>query len=186
MRKDYRHFGARSTVKIGPAKRHHTAGHHVMAKTRSARRHRQGPKAARTRGRSEATSLARCRAQIEHRWRDGRRIRRGPARCHHARPKRATIVIRATPDQSRHRARNECDFGTRISRTNGTRLSGRIWFRFARAHLRPNSRRFRGPTTDAQTTDTDTDSHGVSDPSGHARGHFQRAHRGRSRHGFLL
>ena len=32
MRKDYRHFGARSTVKIGPAKRHHTAGHHVMAK----------------------------------------------------------------------------------------------------------------------------------------------------------
>ena len=33
MRKDYRHFGARSTVKIGPAKRHQTADHHVMAKT---------------------------------------------------------------------------------------------------------------------------------------------------------
>jgi hypothetical protein len=33
------------------------------------------------------------------------------------------------------------------------------------------------------SADTDTDSHGVSDPSGHARGHFQRAHRGRSRHG---
>ena len=33
MRKDYRHFGKRSTVKIGPAKRHHIAGHHVMAKT---------------------------------------------------------------------------------------------------------------------------------------------------------
>ena len=33
MRKDYRHFGARSTVKIGPAKRHHIAEHHVMAKT---------------------------------------------------------------------------------------------------------------------------------------------------------
>jgi hypothetical protein len=33
MRKDYRHFGARSTVKIGPARRHHTAGHHVIAKT---------------------------------------------------------------------------------------------------------------------------------------------------------
>ena len=32
------------------------------------------------------------------------------------------------------------------------------------------------------SADTDTDSHGVSDPSGHARGHFQRAHRGRSRH----
>ena len=26
-------LGARSTVKIGPAKRHHTAGHHVIAKT---------------------------------------------------------------------------------------------------------------------------------------------------------
>jgi hypothetical protein len=33
MRKDYRHFGARSTVKIGLAKRHHTADHHVIAKT---------------------------------------------------------------------------------------------------------------------------------------------------------
>lgn len=32
------------------------------------------------------------------------------------------------------------------------------------------------------SADTDTDSHGVSDPSGHARGHFARAHRGRSRH----
>jgi len=33
MRKDYRHFRARSTAKIGPAKRHHTADHHVIAKT---------------------------------------------------------------------------------------------------------------------------------------------------------
>ena len=32
------------------------------------------------------------------------------------------------------------------------------------------------------STNTDTDSHGVSDPSGQAGGHFQRAHRGRSRH----
>lgn len=32
MREDYRHFGARSTAKIGPAKRHHT-DHHVIAKT---------------------------------------------------------------------------------------------------------------------------------------------------------
>ena len=53
-----------------------------MAKTGSARRHRQGPQAARMRGRSEATSLARCRAQIEHRLRDGRRIHRSRARCH--------------------------------------------------------------------------------------------------------
>ena len=34
-------------------------------------------------------------------------------------------------------------------------------------------------------SDTDTGSHGVSDPSGQARGHCERAHRGRSRHGFL-
>jgi hypothetical protein len=33
MREDYRHFGARSTVKIGPVNRNHTAGHHVNAKT---------------------------------------------------------------------------------------------------------------------------------------------------------
>jgi hypothetical protein len=33
MRKDYRHFRERSTAKIGPAKRHHTADHHVIAKT---------------------------------------------------------------------------------------------------------------------------------------------------------
>ena len=33
MREDYRHFGARSTAKIGPAKRHHTADHYVVAKT---------------------------------------------------------------------------------------------------------------------------------------------------------
>lgn len=33
MRKDYRHFGARSTAKIGPAKRHHSADHRVIAKT---------------------------------------------------------------------------------------------------------------------------------------------------------
>ena len=33
MREDYRHFRSRSTVKIGPAKRHCTADHHVIAKT---------------------------------------------------------------------------------------------------------------------------------------------------------
>lgn len=47
-------------------------GHHVIACRSSARRHRQGPKAARTRGRSEAQRLARCRAQMQHRCRDGR------------------------------------------------------------------------------------------------------------------
>ena len=67
------------------------ADHHVMAKTGSARRHRQGPQAARMRGRNEATSLARWRAQIEHRSRDGRRIRRCPDRCSLWRGIRATI-----------------------------------------------------------------------------------------------
>lgn len=33
MREDYRHFGARSTAKIGPAKCHHPADHRVVAKT---------------------------------------------------------------------------------------------------------------------------------------------------------
>jgi len=32
------------------------------------------------------------------------------------------------------------------------------------------------------STDADTDSHGVTDPSGQAQGHWQCAHRGRSRH----
>lgn len=35
-------------------------------------------------------------------------------------------------------------------------------------------------------SDIDTDSYGVSDPSGRARGRLKRAHRGRSRHGYLL
>ena len=33
MREDYRHFGPRSTAKIGPAKCHHSADHRVVAKT---------------------------------------------------------------------------------------------------------------------------------------------------------
>jgi hypothetical protein len=49
------------------------ADHHIVAKTRSARRHCQGPQAARMRGRRVATSLAQCRAQIQHRMRDGQR-----------------------------------------------------------------------------------------------------------------
>jgi hypothetical protein len=33
MREDYRHLRARSTVKIGPATRHHSADHRAIAKT---------------------------------------------------------------------------------------------------------------------------------------------------------
>jgi hypothetical protein len=32
MREDYRHFGARSTAKISPAKHHHSGDHRVVAK----------------------------------------------------------------------------------------------------------------------------------------------------------
>ena len=40
MRKDYRHFRARSTAKIGPAKRHQSAHHRVVAKTDLRAEHR--------------------------------------------------------------------------------------------------------------------------------------------------
>ena len=77
------------------------AGHHVMAKTRSARRHRQGPEAARMRGRSEATSLARCRAQIEH---QGVMVGESDAVQMVAlmrAPKRATVVTARMPRTNR-------------------------------------------------------------------------------------
>ncbi len=44
----------------------------------------------------------------------------------------------------------------------------------------------RGLTQRLRRTHTDTRSHGVSDPSGQARGDEGRARRGRSRHGYLL
>ena len=54
-----------------------------------------------------------------------------------------------------------------------------------RDHIRGISTAFVNKGGAIPSTDTATDSHGVSDPSGHTRGHFQRAHWGRSRHGFL-
>ena len=41
---------------------------------------------------------------------------------------------------------------------------------------------FRPQTTRTSAPTSAPDNHGVSDPSGHTRGNFQRAHRGRSRH----
>ena len=93
------------------------------------------------RGRREATSLARCRAQIEHRSRDGRRIRRCRARCHQRAPKRTTIAPAAHAANSRdNRARNECP-RDQISRGNRTRSSGQSGSRSAR-HFPHNSPRF--------------------------------------------
>ena len=71
---------------------------------------------------------------------------------------------------------------TSISRTNGTRSSGQSGPRSARTST-AETRRSRTQARAFMDTDTGTGSHGVSDPSGQARGHFQRAHRGRSRHG---
>jgi len=72
----------------------HTTGHHVIAIDELGARRRQGPKAARTRGRSEAKSLARCRAQREHRMRDGRR----PAASSHLRSQaRSHMVTKRAP-----------------------------------------------------------------------------------------
>jgi len=94
---------------ISPASHHHLSDHHVIARTESARRHRQGPQAARTRGRREATSLARCRAQIEHRTPDGRRIRRCRARCLAADAEADNNRARRTRNNQPHnRVRNEC------------------------------------------------------------------------------
>jgi hypothetical protein len=54
-----------------------------------------------------------------------------------------------------------------------------------RAHLWVRSARSREHNNHPLTIDSDTGSHGVSDPSGQARGPFRRARRGRSRHGYL-
>jgi len=99
--------------------------------------------------------------------------------------KRATIVTTAgagSVASSRAERVRLCDQDfpherDQIVRTKWPRLSTRSAAQFTA---------FVGQGGAIISTDTDTDSHGVSDPSGHARGHFQRAHRGRSRHGFLL
>ena len=99
--------------------------------------------------------------------------------------KRATIVTTADAGSvasSRAERVRLCDQDfpherDQIVRTKWPRLSTRSAARFTA---------FVDKAARSSDADTDTDSHGVSDPSGHARGHFQRAHRGRSRHGFLL
>ena len=140
------------------------------------------------RGRSEATSLARCRAQIEHRVRDGRRIDVSPDRRHIAHSasdiddQRATHTQHLAASLRAERvqfADQDVPARTGPDRPDNVGPDQRAYLRHDHAAL---------PAADTCTLDSDisTDSHGVSDPSGHARGHFQRAHRGRSRHGFLL
>jgi hypothetical protein len=155
-----------------------------MAYTGSVRRRRQGPKAARMRGRSEATSLARYRAQIEHRLRDGRRIYRSRVRCLVAHSKADNDrASRRRFNRLHNRARNCCPSVIRtpperheIVRTKRVTIDATISAQIT-AHLDPG-----GAIVD---NDTDTGGHAVSDPSGQARDHFGRAQRGRSRHGVL-
>jgi hypothetical protein len=105
------------------------------------------------RGRSEATSLGRCRAQIQHRGRDGRRIRRGAARCSDGAQKRGTTVSTAVAGSVaslRAERVRLCDQDfpherDRIVRKICAPFRARMWTRFAAMP---------GPTTDAQTTDT--------------------------------
>ena len=140
------------------------------------------------RGRSEATSLARCRAQIQHRGRDGRRIRRWSRSllCMRALQAYNDLTRADASIWSRHRARNECTFADQDFPHQRDQIVRTKWATIS-AISAPQSPHAAGPqTTRIIGTDIGTDSHGVSDPSGHARGHFQRAHRGRSRHGFLL
>jgi hypothetical protein len=104
-------------------------GHHATARRSSARRHRQGPKAARTRGRSEAQRLARCRAQMQHRRRDGRRVVVIPSVITPRRRKPTSNAARLKPrflDSTGHASTRERDLFTgNIFRTNGTGSSGR-------------------------------------------------------------
>ena len=141
------------------------------------------------RGRSEAQRLARCRAQMQHRCRDGQRRRRD-ARCDHlttaASPRR--MHERESPffttELAGKHAPNGRDCGQHFP-DEQDRIVRKIWV--ATKHVRcGKTRRFSPPNMLCSTTCSDRHSHGVSDPSGHARGHVGRAQRGRSRHGFLL
>jgi hypothetical protein len=138
------------------------------------------------RGRSAAQRLARCRAQMQHRCRDGRRGD-ATARCahlttasrHRIRRARATMFRDSNwPGSTRERDQ----FAGNIFRTNGTGSSGRSESPSS-AFDAANTRRFSPPNMLCPTTSSDSDSDGVSDPSGQARGHVGRAQRGRSRHG---
>jgi hypothetical protein len=148
--------------RIGRASHHHHADHHVMARTGSARR-----------------------AQIEHRLRDGRCTHRSHARWHAVHPKRnGDRTSRRRRSRLQLWTRNECRLVIGFPATNGTRLSGRNASPSV-THLSHRSTRDWTPNSALIDSDIDTDSNGVSNPSGRARGRLKRAHRGRSRHGLL-
>jgi len=147
-------------------------GHHVNACRSSARRHRQGPKAARMRGRSEAQRLARCRAQMQHRCRDGRRVDATPEVFTSRRPQ---VDIEYDARQLRFSGRatdleapaNATSLRATFSGRTGLDLPDNLSRNRARSmrQTRGASRR-RACLSDSLS---DSDSHGVSDPSGQAR-----------------
>ena len=177
MRKDYRHFGARSTVKIGPAKRHHTAGHHVMAKTDL----RAGiVKARRPRARAGGAKR-RALHGVEH---------RSNINCVMASASNVAMIVdtSCTSNWATTNAASGCVIACGTSAVRGPGFPARAGpdcpedLRSVPRTCGPDSRRFRDRPQRLRRPTQDTDGHGVSDPSGHSRGHFQRAHRGRSRH----
>jgi len=80
--------------------------------------------------------------------------------------------------------RERDQFAGNIFRTNRNGSSGQSESQ-SNAFDAENDRRFSPPNRLCSTPCSDRDSHGVSDPSGQARGHVGRAQRGRSRHYFL-
>jgi hypothetical protein len=123
MREDYRHFGARSTAKIGPAKRHHTDDHHVIAKTDlragivKARRPRVRAGGAQRRALHDAEHRSSIESVMVGASDEVQFV--ALRRAH----KRATTVFAADAGSVARSRPNKCDFVTRISRTNGTGLS---------------------------------------------------------------
>ena len=130
-------------------------GHHVIARRSSAHRHRQGPKAARMRGRSEAQRLARCRAQMQHRRRDGRRVDVIPT-CSApvtpaSRPRNAARLKPRFPDRTAQaNARERDQFAVNIFRTNRTGSSGESESQSS-AFDAADTRRFSPPNMRCQT-----------------------------------
>lgn len=151
-------------------------GHHAIAKTRSARRHCQGPKAARSAGGAERSALrgAEHRSSIECVMVSVPLVIQMAARMRA--PNRAPIVIAAhTVSGSVHCARTgrlrDPDLPHQQDQIVRTK-----WPR-SRARSTGARRRIVAAGGAIISTDADTDNHGVSDPSGHGRDHLQRAHR---------
>ena len=166
---------------ISPASHHHLADHHVIARTGSARRHRQGPQAARSAGGAKRRALHgdEHRSSIE-------RVMVGASVAvvlvvTPRTPKRTTIAPGAHATTSRTIGRGTSALTDSDLRREQNQIVRIKWVTISVTFTRTVNAG--ADANDALTdSDTVTGSDGVSDPSGHARGHWKRAHRGRSRH----